>query len=74
MSADTLLCFFDAFEHKVNNTGGDKMKKIIISLIVSIIIMLFVPFLIVEFFAPAENADSTESLVFVGKSFVNKQE
>ena len=39
------------------------MKKIIISVLVSIIIMLVVPYIIVEFAKPNNNADSTEPVV-----------
>ena len=39
------------------------MKKILISVLVSIIIMLVVPYIIVELAKPHNNADSTEPIV-----------
>ena len=38
------------------------MKKILISVLVSIIIMLVVPYIIVELVKPHNNADSTEPI------------
>ena len=38
------------------------MKKILISVLVSIIIMLVVPYIIVELAKPQNNADSTEPI------------
>ena len=44
-------------------TGGViYMKKILISVLVSIIIMLVVPYIIVELAKPHNNADSTEPI------------
>lgn len=47
----------------INFNGGEiKMKKIIISVLVSIFIMLAIPYIIVELAKPQNNATSTEPI------------